>query len=245
MFLFKKNINAITFSTFDTYLLNNLPPSHGRNNIPNWFKNEIPHSGEGTVSDNFSPLKSPTIKKCPAIIDYFTTGVVFPLWSDIEFFVDTSNKSMEWRYSNTYDDITLVNSHSESQYPALKDRYIHAKIVSPWIAISNKKTKWLVTKPTYSNPVFDQQGILFADGIVQFKNNFVLNINLFFPLDRPSYNVKFKAGDPIQKLIPLTEEHINIKVENCTKEQFMYSAMINRRISYSTSSLYRFFNKEN
>lgn len=244
MFLFNRNRPSIKFLTFDPFLLKNLPPTHGRENIPKWFRDESPHSGKGTVSENFLPLNAPTIKKCPALIDYFTTGVNFPLWSDIEFFIDTDNRAIEWRYSNIYEGIELVSAHGESQYPGLKDQYIHAKIISPWIAIANTKIKWLLTKPTYTNNIFDEHGILYADAIVQYYNNFVLNLNLFFPLNKPSYNVKFSAGEIIQKLIPLTEQRINIETEYCTKEYYLHSAMINRRISFSTAALYRFLGKQ-
>lgn len=236
MFRKKKPIE-IKFRTFDPYLLKNLPPSLSFRKYPEWFKQTPPFSGAGSISDNFEPLKAPTIRRCPALNDYFTTGVIVPGWSDIEFFIDGSNKRIEWRYSNNYDMLELVQPHSSDQFPELSDRYMHAKIISPWLAECNTDIKWYLTKPSYFSE-FDDQDVIFCDGIIQFYNNFVTNVNLFFPIKDHPYSVKFSAGNPFQKYIPLTENPINIALEYCTREYYDHMSLTGRRISYHLGKLY-------
>lgn len=242
--MFKNKKIEIDFLTFDPFLFKNLPPTFKTENFPPWFKNIKPYFKESLISENFPTLNVPTIKKCPAINDYFLTGIDFPLWSDIDFFIDTKNKSIDWRYSNDYKNLTLINCHSSDQYSGLSENFLHVKIICPWIASCNKNISWLMTRPTYSNFIFDKQGIVFCDGITQFKNNFVMNINLFFPLNRESYNVSFSAGEKFFRLIPLTENNVSIKIKECTEEYFNNAALINRKISFSTARLYRLLGKK-
>jgi hypothetical protein len=242
--MFRKTPIEIKFKTFDPYLLNNLPPNRHTKKYPEWFKNTPSFGGEGTISSNFSPIKAPTIKRCPALNDYFATGIIIPGWSDIEFFVDGQRRSIEWRYSNNYPNLELIQPHDSSQFPQLADKYIHAKIISPWIAECSTDIRWLLTKPSYFSE-FDDQEVIFCDGITQFYNNFVMHVNLFFPIKDDVYNVKFTAGQPFQKYIPLTESPINISTEYCTYEYYELASLKGRKISYSLAKLYNTFKKIN
>jgi predicted small secreted protein len=245
--MFSKAPIEIKFKTFDPYVLANLPPVPGFRKRPDWFNNTAPFSVIGSISDNFEPIKAPTIRRCPALNDYFISGVTIPNWSDIEFYVDGPKKMMEWRYANNYPDMEMIQSHSPLQFPELSDKYAHAKIMSPWIAECNSDVSWLLTKPSYMSE-FDDQDVVFCDGITQFKNNFVTHVNLFFPLKDNTYTVKFSAGNPIQKYIPLTERAINISTEYCTREYYNYASMNGRRVAYSLGKFYNIlkkkFNKE-
>lgn len=234
---FDSNID-ITFSTFDPYVLNNLAPLKGARAIPKWFKDTLPFNGEGSISEHFEPIKCPTIRRCPAVNDYFNTGITIPLWTDLEFYIDPAARHMEWRYSNVYEGIQLVQPHDSSQFPALAGKYLHAKIISPWIAHCNKSIKWFQTKPAYLTSEYDNQNVIFCDGVIQYKNNFVTHTNLFFPITSSSYTVKFTAGTPFQKIIPLTEKNVNMKVEYCTKEYYMHASLFGRKISYYLGKLY-------
>ena len=235
--MFSKVPIEIKFKTFDPYILSNLPPVSSSRTRPSWFMKTAPFSGSGIISESFDPLKAPTIRRCPAINDYFVTGVTVPSWSDIEFYIDGPKKSIEWRYANNYKNMEMIQPHSSAQYPELADKYIHAKIISPWIAECNSDISWFLTKPSYMSE-FDDQDVVFCDGITQFKNNFVTNVNLFFPLKDNTYTVKFSAGNPIQKYIPMTERPINITAEYCTREYYDYAAMHGRSVSYSLGKLY-------
>ena len=234
----------IKFKTFDPFVLKNLAPLSAQKKYPSWFKDTPPFSGGGSISTNFEPILAPTIRRCPAINDYFSTGVTIPNWTDLEFFIDGPKKSMEWRYSNNYTSMELVQPHDSSQFPQLANKYLHAKIVSPWIAECNSDIKWFLTKPSYFSE-FDDQDVLFCDGVVQFYNNFVTNVNLFFPIRDQSYTVKFSAGEPFQKYIPLTEKTVNITTEYCTQEYYDLAALKGRKISYHLGKLYNIFKRNN
>jgi len=211
---------------------------------PKWFRDIPVASGHEYMSPNLEGLDAPTIRKCPAMNDYFSTGITIPLWTDLEFYYDSTQQSLEWKHANIYEHIGCVSSHSPVQFPTLAGKYMHVKLTSPWIAHCNRNIQWFMTKPTHLTSAFDDQHVLFCDGMIQFKNNFVTNVNLFFPIRDSSYSVKFEVGQPFQRLIPLTENKINMKVEFCTSEYFIHASMHNRRLSFSPSKLYNILNKK-
>jgi len=244
--MFKKNIE-INFSTFDPFLLENLPPVDGNDSMPSWFKNTASRGGNWDITEGIKglcPLKGPTMKRCPVLNEYFQTGITIPLWTDIDFYVDCKERSIEWRYANTYSDLELISSHSPEQYPELKNDYIQIKFINPWIAQCNTDVSWLVTRPVYSNLEFDKHGIIFCDGVVNFKRNFNTHVNLFFPIKKENYTVKFEAGTPFQKLIPLCDKKINMNSSYCTKEYYYYAGLFGRRISWSPGKFYNSLSKK-
>lgn len=237
-----KSTNLEIF-TFDSFLKENLPPLFNSKGVPKWYEKLNFFCGETKLSDNLPPKKHATIKGCPAIKDFLQSGIEIPLWSDIDFYIDTKEKSVEWNYANIYENFKTVSSHPFDQYHTLSNKYINIKVVSPWIFKCNRDIDWLLTRPTYRSSVFDDNGIVFCDGIVNFRHNFVTNVNLFFPLNRESYTVSFSAGEIFQKFIPLTENNINIEVKTCTVEEYNSMAMINRSLSFRDGSFYKLLTK--
>ena len=242
--IWKKKTPSITLSTFDPYLLKNLPPIKGSAAIPDWFKETPGFNGDGSISDNFTPLRAPTLRRCPALNDFFLSGIVIPLWTDLEFYVDSKAKRIEWRYSNNYDGIEMIQPHPPEQYPTIAHKYLHAKIISPWIADCTHDFKWYMTKPSYMTSEFEDQDVVFLDGVLNYKNNFTTNVNLFFPVRDSSYTVKFSANKPFQKLIPLTEQSINMSVSYCTREYYTNASLFGRRISYYLGKFYNSMKKK-
>jgi hypothetical protein len=238
MFFKKSSTTNIKFSTFDPFLLENLPPAASNKMLPKWFTDTSPVIPTTQLTPHFDPHHGSTIRKCPAINDYFSTGITVPLWSDLEVHVDSKNQILEWKYANVYQDMDMITSHSATQFPQLSSKYLHTKIISPWIAHCNRNVQWFLTRPTYLTSAFDDQDVIFCDGAVQFKNNFNMHVNLFFPIKSSSYNVKFEAGTPFLKLIPLTEHTVNITTEYCTREYYNHASLVGRRIAFSPSVLY-------
>ena len=70
----KKEVITLKFKTFDPFVLKNLSPASNKLKHPQWWKDTPPFSGDGNISSNFESIKAPTIRRCPAINDYFSTG---------------------------------------------------------------------------------------------------------------------------------------------------------------------------
>jgi hypothetical protein len=247
MFWNKPKVSNIKFSTFDPFLLENLPPVQSNKLLPDWFRNTHPSIPADTANINspFELYDGSTIRKCPALNEYFSSGITFPLWTDLEVFVDSKKRMLEWRYSNVYDGMSVVTSHPNGQFPQLANKYLHSKIHSPWIAQCDTGIHWLMTKPAYSTSVFDEQDVILCDGMVQFKANFNMHINMFFPIRDSSYTIKFNAGEPILKLIPLSENRVNMTTAYCSSDYYNHAAMFGRRISFSPSKFYNTLVKNN
>lgn len=232
-----KNIN-IEFSTFDALLLKSFPPVTSNKILPKWFKDTNPNIVVDQTSV-FESYDAGTIRKCPAINDYLSSGYIVPLWTDLEVFVDCANRVLEWRHASIYNNFPMVSSHHPDQYSQLSNKYLHTKILCPWVASCDTTINWLMTKPTYFTSDFDGQSVVFCDGELDFRHNFTMHVNLFFPIKDYNYHVKFEAGTPFLKLIPMTENKINMKTNYCTREYYDSASRFGRTLAFNPSTLYK------
>jgi hypothetical protein len=233
-----KTIN-IEFSTFDAILLKSFPPVASNKILPKWFVDTHPNIPKEKKLEEFEEYDGGTIRKCPAINDYLSSGYTVPLWTDLEVYVNCEERSLSWRFANVYDNFSMINSHSPAQYPQLSDKYLHSKILCPWIASCDTTVSWLMTKPTYFTSDFDGQSIVFCDGELDFRHNFSMHVNLFFPIKDHNYHVKFEAGTPFLKLIPITENKVNMKTNYCTREYYDSASRFGRTVTFSPAKLYK------
>ena len=133
-------MNNMEFKTTIFGLQEVAPPVPASQMIPDWFKNlsmhiEIPDKKPfplmGKIIEKFS---NHTIKKCPAVVDYFTEGYIVPLWSDV--LIQRYGQDFHFE-SNLLDQLpNFIEFHSEEQFKGYhfkKNDYRRAiKFVSPW-----------------------------------------------------------------------------------------------------------------
>ena len=113
-------MNNIEFKTTIFGLQEVAPPVPAGQMIPDWFKNlsmhiEIPEKKPfplmGKIIEKFS---NHTIKKCPAVVDYFTEGYIIPLWSDV--LIQRYGQDFHFE-SNLLDQLpNFIEFHSEEQF---------------------------------------------------------------------------------------------------------------------------------
>ena len=81
--------NNIVFKTQIPALIDLVPPVPAGQMIPEWFqklKMDLPRESKKpfpVIGPILKKWSSHTIKKCPAVVDFFTEGYIIPLWSDI------------------------------------------------------------------------------------------------------------------------------------------------------------------
>lgn len=204
--VFKVKKPDIEFITPHKTLLETAPPVPGAQMIPDWFtkmNKDIPDL-EGPfpkVGDWIEEFTGHTIKKCPAVVDYFTQGYVIPLWSDI--LIQKIEDRIHWE--NNKLDIGVIEFHNFQQAPTYHFKegdYRHPlKFISPW---------WFKTPPGYST-LFLQPQLHPQDNYTLFPG--IVETDSFHQINFPAVwhtegDTILKRGIPFLHVIPFKREKI-------------------------------------
>ncbi len=204
MFWFcKPKILNIDFFTTREDIFHSAKPKKAAQFFPKWFKNLPKPFFE---EDRNAPLVlKKTIKHCPAFINLYASGFMFPLWSDLNIEV----KSETYRYQFA-DNQSTVNFHSKKQFCGFdfEDSHLQIKLLNPWHMITNRDVNMLWTAPVWNN--FGVEDIVIAPGVFSaYKGLYEANINMFVKKNETKiYQLNF--GDPLVHIVPLTNMPIKL-----------------------------------
>jgi hypothetical protein len=132
--------NNIVFKTQLPALVDVAPPVPASQMIPEWFtklKMDLPraeHKPYPIVGELLKKWSSHTIKKCPAVVDYFSEGYIIPLWSDILI----QRRGQDFHFETNHDQGigSTIEFHDEAQFSTYpfkrKDLRKAVKFTSPW-----------------------------------------------------------------------------------------------------------------
>lgn len=178
--------------------------------IPQWFKNQL-----GTCPIDTSKLPQgnynfSTIKKCPGIVDFLSTGYILHMWETVNLSItqDETRDSMcpikdfngntGWPLLESENPHVSWDIHHVSQFLELPIRqtYNHAiKLINPIKARSSKGTKLLVLPLLYENADYK-----IMPGVIDTS---------FYPyLHLPtllSKDITIEKGTPIAHFIPISD----------------------------------------
>jgi len=226
--LFRKDDNTLevithTSSTYEFWDL-----IEARKALPKWWRdmpskydNIFPH----TPNPVFEKFKRPisTAKQCPAIQDILSTGVIFKAWTDIAIFVSPDG-IVE---SSTADEKIGPgipagggSSHPYIQRNGVFKNYAHYKLSPPIFLKTKTYRKFLWTGAFWHNPYLVENNIHIVPGIIDYKTNTGMNINMFLPLKSEPYQLNINFGDPLVHLIPLDNKPIKITKRLVDADEF-------------------------
>ena len=213
LFFFKKSTVHIDAFTTNNNLVNYYPIEPARNFLPKWWKDL---DKEYTVErSNKVEIKMSTIKRCSGFIDLYSKGFMMPIWSDL--CVETKLTG-DWRCVSPSPDDMLVSSHDIRQLDRNFNKFIHLKILSPWIFQEKSGINFHFTQP-YWNHVIEHDRIQVVPGIINFKYQRSSNINAFVP--KINHTHFLPAGTPIAHIIPITEKNVKIHFHCLTNEEMI------------------------
>lgn len=177
--------------------------------MPEWWKKAKPTF---EVNDF---VEHATIKTCTGLIDYYKTGFILPMWSDLALSLD-GNSQFRWQFA---DNKSVAISHPHEQWASYSDNLDlgHLKIVSPWRMKGKKDIKWLLKKPYWNFKPFEKWNI--AEGMVDYSIVPDLNINVFFDLTEKAV-LNMSAGDPFCHLVPIADENIKLHKQLITDSEW-------------------------
>jgi hypothetical protein len=201
MFLFKKKKLVLECFT-KVEQLSKIGIPKASEYIPEWWKS-IPKVVNGPNAYGMAVPK-PTLKTCAGFIDLYRRGNIVPLWSDL--IIDVHEDTYTWQFSDPHSD-NQIRQHEEYQFTSENfkfDHFHHAKIESPWLVKCNKDVKFLAIEPTYNN-LLNDYGIRYLPGVVDFKDQHGINVNMFIPAE--IRRIKMNFLDPLYHWICLDDTY--------------------------------------
>jgi hypothetical protein len=208
-------------------LLEKFPPVLSNKNLPEWYKNMKVGDKLHNEMNFFEPTEGAfTAKKCPAIQDLVSTGIIIPLWGDLFFKTERDSKGdiekQNWYFSaaDAFEERLEkhLNSHNKVQTEgmpikkAIHDRVL--KLTCPYNFIVPEGYNILYTDPFYHF----RQDIRCLSGLVEAdKWGFVS-----FPFEVLKENFVTDAGTPLVQLhiYKRESEKINLILRDGTEEEY-------------------------
>jgi hypothetical protein len=208
----KKKDIVLDCYTSSIYAYNFARINHGHHFIPDWWKkepNEI-HLKEQQES-------MPSIKKCPAIVQYYKNGIILPLWCDLKMFLHPNGT--DWNAITSHNEVSF-EKHPREQFAGFtKEHGESIKIISPWRFHCREKILFTMSQPIWSNRDFFEHFHLLP-GVLDFKTQSVTNLNFFVVRKNEEIEFNINPLTPMVIFHPHTERNIIIKhhfVENAEK----------------------------
>lgn len=176
------------------------PIDKASNFIPSWWKN-LPISYADTNELGVEYPRA-TMKGCLGFIDLYASGLILPLWSDLNIKVE--NDSYVYQYAAK---TGVLDHHPPVQYNNTFKGQVHFKIVAPWLLSEKTGVRFLLTGCTWAT-LEKTPKITIVSGVVNFDVNQACNVNAFISLDNQPYQYNLKAGMPLMHIIPLSEKEL-------------------------------------
>lgn len=192
------------------------------NFIPNWWKtinSTYQHTNQYGIT-----TPEGTIKRCDGLIENFKHGFIIPAWSDFSILANGTG----WAYQFS-DEFSTIVSHPPEQYGNNFPEYGHFKINSPWLISEKSGIKFVFTNPVWNNMQISD-GLIFPQGIVEYKNQHGTNINIFLKKRTTQYDFEF--GTPLAHIIPLTDKKIEIRNHIISKDEYTKLDSVHTSITF-------------
>lgn len=226
IFKFKEKPVVLDAFTTDLTAAELYAPQQASSFMPSWWK-KLPF--DDTV--NIPKVDTKNMKSCPGFINIYKTGFIFPHASDVHVELkkpDTFINDFELQEVRKYkaeSNIFFMNatdanamSHTET-HPLHQHRgwktstHLNLKINPPWKLRCKDYVKFLLAPVFYAD--FEDDLYELAAGIIDFKYNHALNLNLMVKTNKEKEFV-IPAGRPAMHLIPLTEKKVELKIHHVT-----------------------------
>ena len=216
---FKQSENTVEFFTEVESLLDT-PPIPANKFYPSWFKNMPPgHDvpvGKGFPFGLSKQLRlsnvNATIKRCPGVISYLSTGWIIPLWSD--FVVQVRQGSI---YAFGSNETAYVSMHSRERHfhtmPEIEGYYPEPlKFTNPWKVLTPPGYSVLLCAPFYHL----EQRFTVVPGVIDSDTYHHMHVNTFFKNKVGDYNLKMNM--PFLQVIPFKRTSIEADIRIATDE---------------------------
>lgn len=216
--MFFKDNSTITVDCFTNSAVayEYFPISKSTDYKPKWWNN-LSSDFEVNV-ENTLRNKSATIKKCPGITNLFNKGLIIPSYCDLSMEVNCEESGPTFNYEFVgVNPRSKIDLHDQRQYLGVfEDKYIQAKITTPWLIKEKTGVEFLLTEPTWF--LSDPNQYLVPPGVLDFKYQNNININLFLKLE--TQRIDIQSGVPLAQIIPLSDKKIKLNNHLVSDEEY-------------------------
>jgi len=220
IFFFKKNKLIVDCFTCNKAAYEIFPVEHAKKFYPSWWKNIPPALPNPKHS---SDITAPTLRGCTGFIDYYQTGMIIPLWTQIIIEIGS--------LGSTFLRVAMANPQSDAEQHPEEQRgsflpekeYSHVKLTSPWHIEANKAVPFIMLKPIWNFEKPDE--FILPPGSLNFYYQHASNINVFFKREKNDQYLNLNAGIPMAHLVPQTQEELVIKHHFLSIREYEQRAM--------------------
>lgn len=203
MFFLKRKKIVVDAFTYNSAVHQFSPIVKSTHLLPEWWK-QLP-STYNPVSNNGIMSSQGTMKRCDGFTELYRNTFTVPLWSDL--IIETfDNANFTWLFSASAG--TEIVSHSREQYGSAFDKFIHLKLGVPWALKEKTGVNFYYTQPTW-NHIPTLTDVIIPPGIINFKDQCTLNVNMFVPLK--NNRLELDCHTPLATLVPMSENTVEIK----------------------------------
>lgn len=175
-------------------------------------------------------IDKPTIKSCEGFVAQYRNGVILPMWSDLMLEVaPLGSTGYRWTYSDGLSNIQVHPVEQRGSYLP-ETAYQHLKLEAPWVFRCDEDISFQWLQPMWN---FDApEAVLIPPGIVNFKYQFGVNINMFLKRSHSPREVLIEHGQPLVHLIPLTERKVIFRAHLVTNDEIRALASLRTSIKF-------------
>jgi len=237
---------TITFKTQEPALIDLVPPVPAAQAIPEWFQNlrmDLPrpdHKPFPVIGQIVKKWSSHTIKKCPAVVDYFAQGYIIPMWADI--LVQRYGQEFSFETNGLESIGSVIEFHDEKQfstYPFKRNDYRRAvKFTSPWFFHTPPGWSTLFLQPQ----LHPQRNFTLFPGIVETDSFHQVN----FPgVWHTEGDIMLQRDYPFLHVIPFKRSKTNLKVEEFSELDYKKNNMESYTLRSKMTAGYREITRRN
>jgi hypothetical protein len=228
MFWFKRNKIYLDCFTDKGSVAQDTPIKKASHFVPAWWKN-LESSRPVTNNATGMEYQTTTMRGCAGFMELYKHGVMLPMWSDLQLEISEQN----YRYQFAGEG-HLISSHASAEHGNSYPDKVHLKFVAPWFVKEKTGVNFLLSACTWTTArLFPDITIL--PGIVNFKHQPAVNINMFANLKKDPYTMFVEIGTPLLHILPLSEKTVVPKIHVVSEQEFknIYNANSHNKFTMS------------
>jgi hypothetical protein len=214
--LFTSNPEAFEFGKVD----------YARKFIPEWWKS-LPVIGGDDL------LKKRNMRYCAGFNDLYQKGFIVPAWSDTH--IEVGAIGVDYGTYQYSDQTSKAEFHAQDQRGAFANylEYMHLKLIPPWHVRCKEAVQFSAFGAQYNQE--ELRDYVVALGLLDFKYQHSINVNMFFPKEKEAKKILIKHGTPLMHVTPLSERDLKIHRHLVSESELSLMVKHNNPITFQAS----------
>jgi hypothetical protein len=151
-----------------------------------------------------------SFQSCYGFINLYKKGFYFPLWTDLELANLTNTIAFDYALKEFTTHDMHLHPAEKSTAPPLSNYHKHFMLKSPFFFKCKEAINFLYTGASWDYVNNNLYAFHIPSAVIDFKTQHYIQVQFLLPIVNGfnESHLKFKAGDPIIYLMPMTEKKI-------------------------------------